>query len=482
MSPNQPVSSRRQFLARSATAAAAFGFPSIVSSRSPNDKLNLVFIGVGGRGAGNIKDLTGVPLYTPPRANNAKKDAGKAGPGAQPPPPPEPRENVIALCDVNGENLDRAAATFKGAKKFRDFRKLYDELSASEIDAVVISTTEHTHAYATLPALLMKKPVYCEKPLTHNVAEARLITEAAAKAGVVTQMGTQIHGMPNYRRVVELIQSGAIGKVSEAHVCVSRAWGLQSKEDAEKNGDIVFVTERPAVAETPPPYLDWDLWIGPAPMRPYNSVYFPGPKWYRWWDFGNGTMSDLGSHWNDLPFWALKLDAPLSVEAFGPEPHPEIAPASMHAVYEYGPRGDMPACKVHWHQGASKPDVWKNDPYISKWGSGVLFVGDKGMLLSDYGRHVLLPEADFKDFQRPKPFIADSPGHHAEFLAAIRNGTPTGSPFSYAGPLTEANHLGNVAHRAGGRIVWDAKAMRITNNEAANRFLKREPREGWKLG
>ncbi|HBJ87064.1 MAG TPA: oxidoreductase [Verrucomicrobiales bacterium] len=480
MSTSQPVSSRRQFLTRSATAAAAFGFPAIVSSRSPNAKLNLVFIGVGGRATGNIKELTGVTLYNPKTA--AKKDPKKAGEAVQPPPPVEPRENVVALCDVNGENLDRAAAAFKGAKKFRDFRKLYDSLSASEIDAVIVSTTEHTHAYATLPALLMKKHVYCEKPLTHNVAEARLITKAAAEAGVVTQMGTQIHGMPNYRRVVELIQSGAIGKVSEAHVCVSRAWGLQSKEDAEKNGDIVFVTERPTIAETPPPYLDWDLWIGPAPMRPYNSVYFPGPKWYRWWDFGNGTMSDLGSHWNDLPFWALKLDAPLSVEAFGPEPHPEIAPASMHAVYEYGPRGDMPACKVHWHQGSSKPDAWKNDPYISKWSSGVLFIGDKGMLLSDYGKHVLLPEADFKDFQRPKPFIADSPGHHPEFLAAIKNGTPTGSPFSYAGPLTEANHLGNVAHRAGGKIVWDAKAMRITNNEAANRFLSRTPREGWHLG
>jgi predicted dehydrogenase len=480
MSASQPVSSRRQFLTHSATAAAAFGFPAIVSSRSPNAKLNLVFIGVGGRATGNIKELTGVTLYNPKTA--AKKDPKKAGEAVQPPPPVEPRENVVALCDVNGENLDRAAEAFKGAKKFRDFRKLYDSMSASEIDAVIVSTTEHTHAYATLPALLMKKHVYCEKPLTHNVAEARLITQAAAEAGVVTQMGTQIHGMPNYRRVVELIQSGAIGKVSEAHVCVSRAWGLQSKEDAEKNGDIVFVTERPTVAETPPPYLDWDLWIGPAPMRPYNSVYFPGPKWYRWWDFGNGTMSDLGSHWNDLPFWALKLDAPLSVEAFGPEPHPEIAPASMHAVYEYGPRGDMPACKVHWHQGASKPDAWKNDPYISKWNSGVLFIGDKGMLLSDYSKHVLLPEADFKDFQRPKPFIADSPGHHAEFLAAIKNGTPTGSPFSYAGPLTEANHLGNVAHRAGGKIVWDAKAMRITNNEAANRFLSRKPRDGWHLG
>ncbi|MBE2282743.1 MAG: Gfo/Idh/MocA family oxidoreductase [Prosthecobacter sp.] len=480
MSANQPVSSRRQFIARSATAAAAFGFPAIVSARSPNAKLNLVFIGVGGRATGNIKELTGVTLYNPKVA--AKKNPKQPDAAVQPPPPVEPRENVVALCDVNGENLDRAAEAFKGAKKFRDFRQLYDKMSASEIDAVIVSTTEHTHAYATLPALLMKKHVYCEKPLTHNVAEARLITKAAAEAGVVTQMGTQIHGMPNYRRVVELIQSGAIGKVTEAHVCVSRAWGLQSKEDAEKNGDIIHVTERPTLAETPPPFLDWDLWIGPAPMRPYSSVYFPGPKWYRWWDFGNGTMSDLGSHWNDLPFWALKLDAPLSVEAFGPEPHPEIAPASMHAVYEYGPRGDMPACKVHWHQGASKPDVWKNDPYISKWSSGVLFVGDKGMLLSDYGKHVLLPEADFKDFQRPKPFIADSPGHHAEFLAAIKNGTPTGSPFSYAGPLTEANHLGNVAHRAGGKIVWDAKAMRITNNEAANRFLSRTPREGWKLG
>lgn len=479
MSTTPPVSSRRQFLAHSTAAAASFGFPAIVSARSPNEKLNLVFIGVGGRGGANISALTGVTVHTPPRPG-AKKGAESKAPAA-PPPPPQPRENVIALCDVNGQNLDRAAAAFPKARKFRDFRKLYDQLAASEIDAVVVSTTEHTHAYATLPALLMKKPVYCEKPLTHNVAEARLITKAAASAGVVTQMGTQIHGMPNYRRVVELIQSGAIGKVTEAHVCVSRAWGLQSKEDAEKNGDIVFVTERPTQAESPPPYLDWDLWIGPAPMRPYNSVYFPGPKWYRWWDFGNGTMSDLGSHWNDLPFWALKLDAPLSVEAFGPPPHPEIAPASMHAVYEYGPRGEMPACKIHWHQGASKPDVWKNDPIISKWSSGVLFVGDKGMLLSDYSKHILLPEATFKDFQPPKPFIADSPGHHAEFLAAIRNGTPTGSPFSYAGPLTEANHLGNVAHRAGGKIVWDAKAMRITNNDAANRFLSREPRAGWKL-
>lgn len=461
---SKPDFSRREFLARGALASAAtLGFPAIVSSRSPNAKVNLAFIGVGGRGAANLMGLVGVSTA-----------ARKGAPAAT-----EPSENVVALCDVNGQNLDRAAQLFPKAKTFRDFRKLYEE--SKDFDAVVVSTTEHTHAYATLPALRLKKPVYCEKPLTRDVAEARLVTEEAARAGVATQMGTQIHGMPNYRRVVELVQSGAIGKVSEVHVCVSRAWGLQSQEDAAKNKDVVFVTERPKEEQTPPPYLDWDLWLGPAPWRPYHEVYFPGPKWYRWWDFGNGTMSDLGSHWNDLPFWALNLDAPLAVEAFGPEPHPEIAPATMSAVYEYGPRDGRPGLKLHWHQGATKPDVWKNDPVIGQWQSGVLFIGDKGMLLSDYNKHLLLPEARFKDFQRPKPFIADSPGQHIEWLNAIKNGTPTGSPFSYAGPLSEANHLGNVAFRAGRRIEWDAKAMRITNDEAANRFIRREPRAGWSL-
>ncbi len=466
------TSSRRQFIAQSTlTAAGVLGFPAIVSSRSPNAKLNLAFIGVGGRGAANIQSLVGVPVMAP------KAKDGNAGTAA---PLPSPTENVVALCDVNGQNLERAAAIFPKAKTYRDFRKLYEEPGG--IDGFVVSTTEHTHAYATLPALKLRKPVFCEKPLTHNVAEARLIAEAAARAGVATQMGTQIHGLPNYRRVVELIQTGAIGKVTEVHVCVSRAWGLQSQEDSEKNKDIVHVTERPKEAQTPPPYLDWDLWLGPAPFRPYHEVYFPGPKWYRWWDFGNGTMSDLGSHWNDLPWWALKLDAPLSVTPFGPEPHPELAPATFSAVYEYGAREDMPACKVHWHQGATKPEVWTQDPLINQWASGVLFIGDQGMLLSDYSKHLLLPEAKFKDFEKPKPFIPDSPGQHVEWLNAVKNGTPTASPFAtYAGPLTEANHLGNVAHRAGGKIVWDAKAMRITNNEDANRFLKRTPREGWSL-
>jgi predicted dehydrogenase len=460
MSHLQP--SRRRLLAQGAALAAWGAAPSILRAQSRRDKVRLVFIGVGGRGLANIQGLLGVSL--------AKGATGQ-----------QAAHEVVAICDVNAQNLERAQAAFPKAAAFRDFRELYSKVPESSYDAVVVSTTEHTHAYATAPALRLRKAVYCEKPLTRDVAEARLITQLAQQAGVVTQMGTQIHGMPNYRRVVELVQSGAIGKVNEVHVCVSRAWGLQSKEEAARNKDVVFVTERPKEAQTPPPYLDWDLWLGPAPWRPFHEVYFPGPKWYRWWDFGNGTMSDLGSHWNDLPFWALNLDAPKLVEAEGPPPHPEIAPASMSVTYHYGARGDMPACRVHWHQGERKPQLWKDHPLISKWASGVLFVGEGGMLLSDYSKHVLLPEEKFVNFQRPKPFLADSPGQHQEWLLGILEGKPTGSPFSYAGALSEANHLGNVAHRAGGRIEWDSKAMRITNNAAANAFLSREPRAGWSL-
>ena len=342
---------------------------------------------------------------------------------------------------------------------------------------MVVSTTEHTHAFATLPALRLGKHVYCEKPLTHNVYEARVIREAAAKAKVATQMGTQIHAGENYRRVVELIQTGAIGPVNAVHVWVGRAWGRQSAEAAKRNGDIVHVEERPAGSEPVPAGLDWDLWLGPAPARPYHGVYFPGPKWYRWWDFGNGTMSDLGSHWVDLPFWALKLDAPRTIQAFGPPPHPEIAPASMHVVYQYGARGDMPPVQVSWYQGEDKPQPWL-DGTIPKWDSGVLFVGAKGLLLSDYSRHSLLPEKEFRDFKPPEPFLPKSLGHHAEWIHACKTVAPTTCHFEYAGRLTEANHLGNVAYRVGKTLEWDAARLTATNAPEAERFLRREPAAG----
>jgi predicted dehydrogenase len=307
-----------------------------------------------------------------------------------------------------------------------------------------------------------------------------VIREAAAKTKVATQMGTQIHASNNYRRVVEMIQSGAIGPVREAHVWVSRAWGWQSEEDAKANKDIVFVQDRPQETETPPAGLDWDLWLGPAPYRPFHSVYYPGPKWYRWWDFGNGTMSDLGSHWNDLPFWALKLQYPLTIEASGPPPHPEIAPASMQATYEFGPRGDMPAVKLTWHQGANKPQIWR-DGGIPQWNNGVLFIGDKGMLLSDYGKYVLLPEKDYEGFQGPEPFLPRIESHHAEWIAACKTGSPTGSNFEYAGWLTETNHLGNVAYRVGKKLQWDSQNLCATNAPEAEPFIRRQYRDGWKL-
>ncbi|MCO6454609.1 MAG: Gfo/Idh/MocA family oxidoreductase [Pirellulaceae bacterium] len=444
-------SNRRQFLQASAVALTAgwtLTAPAIVRGRNLNDKLNIAIIGSGGRGRSNMGSVES--------------------------------ENIVALCDVNENNLESAAQRHPGARKFVDFRRLYDH--AGEFDAVVVSTCEHTHALATLPALQLGKHVYCEKPLTHNVWEARVIREAAAKAKVATQMGTQIHAGDNYRRVVELVQSDAIGPVREVHVWVSRAWGWQaSEQEARDAGDIVFVQERPATADPVPAGLNWDLWLGPAPERPFHNVYFPGPKWYRWWDFGNGTMSDLGSHWIDLPFWALKLDHPLTIEAQGPPPHAEIAPASMQVTYQYGPRGDLPPVELSWYQGVNKPEIWKQGG-IPTWGNGCLFIGDRGMLLADYGKHVLLPEEQFKDFQRPEPFIPNSIGHHAEWLRACKTGQPTTCNFEYAGWLTEANHLGNVAYRAGKKLQWDAQSLRATNAPEADIFIRRPYRSGWQLG
>ena len=441
--------SRRRFLRQAAvTGASILGAPAVLSARSPSEKLNVVIIGCGGRGAANMKEIL--------------------------------QENIVALCDVSESNLLRAAEKAPHARKFRDFRKLYDSLKDGDFDAVVVSTTEHTHAFATLPALRRKKHVYCEKPLTHNLREARLIRLAAKEAGVATQMGTQIHASDNYRRVVELIQSGAIGPVREVHVWVSRAWGWQSQEEAKQHRDIVWTVERPRDETAVPAGLDWELWLGPAPRRPFNNVYVPGPKWYRWWDFGGGTMSDLGAHWLDLPFWALKLDAPHAVEASGPSPHPEIAPASMSATFHYGPRGELPEVQVTWYQGERKPELWRQKK-IPTWGDGVLFIGSKGMLLSNYGKHVLLPEKEFADFKRPPQSIPASLGHHAEWLHACKTGAPTTCPFAYSGLLTEANHLGNIAYRAGPRIEWDTKTLRIRNAAGAEQFLGREYRKGWDL-
>jgi predicted dehydrogenase len=459
---------RRQFnMGVAATAGAVLGFPAILRGQNLNSKVDIAMVACGGRGGANLQSVES--------------------------------ENVVALCDVNAKNVESAAVTRPKAKKYSDFRKLFED--EKSFDAVVVSTCEHTHAAATLLALQHGKHVYCEKPLTHDVYEARKVRETAAKyPKLATQMGIQMHATENYRRVVEIIQAGVIGPVREAHVWVNRAWGLQSKEAAEKNHDIVYVAERPKEAMDPPPFLNWELWLGPAPRRPFHEVYFPGPKWYRWWDFGNGTMSDLGSHWNDLPFWALKLRTPLTIESHSEVPaHPEIAPASLTATYEYGARGDLPPVKVSFHQGEHKPQLWKEGKLPMKqprqrqgrrpqnqqqeqphpWMDGHLFIGDKGMLLSDYEGFVLLPEKDFKDVKLPDKTLPRPGEHHAEWLECIRKGTQPSANFEYSGWLTEANHLGNVAYRVGKKLQWDPNTLRATNAPEADQYLHRPYRKGW---
>jgi predicted dehydrogenase len=436
---------RREFVGSALSAAGVLaGAPALLRGQNLNNKLNLAIIGAGGRGAANLKGVLS--------------------------------ENIVALCDVNRTALDTAKAAYPNARTFTDFRKVFDR--PADFDGVVVSTCEHTHAFATILALNENKHVYCEKPLAYNVWETRFIREAAARRKVATQMGIQIHAGDNYRRVVELVQGGAIGWVREAHVWVSRAWGLQSEEAAARNKDIVFVTDRPTEAAEIPADLDWDLWLGPAPDRPFHPVYVPGPKWYRWWDFASGTMSDLGSHWNDLPFWALRLRAPLTIEATGGPAHPEIAPATMTATYTYAARDAMPPVTLTFHQGESRPEAWR-DGRIPQWASGCLFVGDKGMVLSDYSKHMLLPEKDFAGFVRPAETIAKSPGHYVEWINAAKTGAPTTCDFQYSGWLTEANHLGGVALRTGKKLHWDAGTMKATNAPEADQFLRREYRRGW---
>lgn len=441
--PGQFIS-RRNFMTVSAGAlASAPGF--LRAQDSPN-RLNIAVIGCGGRGAANLRSVSS--------------------------------ENIVALCDVNASAVNAAAARHPNARRYTDFRRLFER--HNDFDAVVISTCEHTHAFATMLALRHNKHVYCEKPLTHNIWEARQVRELASRTRVATQMGIQIHATENYRRVVELVQAGAIGGIRECHVWVSRAWGRQSEADARQHRDIVNVRERPQEEMPVPANLNWELWLGPAPHRPFNNVYVPGPKWYRWWDFGSGTMSDLGSHWIDLPFWALRLQSPRTIEASGPPPHAELAPASMSVTYEYGARGDMPPVRLTWYQGAPKPEIWRNNG-IPNWGNGCLFIGENGMLLSDYGRHVLLPENRFADYRRPDPTIPRSPGHHAEWIHACKTNLQTSADFTYSGWLTEANHLGNVAYRMGQRLQWDPENLRATNCRDADRLIRRQYRRGWAL-
>lgn len=423
---------RRQFIGRAAltgAGAAVLSQQPLLRAVSPNEKMNIGIIGVANRGEANFKGVA--------------------------------HQNVVALCDVDENYLTAGSENFPHAKKYRDFRKLLDR---PDLDAVVISTTDHTHAVATVQALETGLHVYCEKPLTHTVSEARIVAQKARDKKRVTQMGTQIHAGSNYRRVVELVQSGAIGPVREVHHWVGSVW-----------------SGKPRSSETAPvpAHLDWDLWLGPAPERPFHPDYHPA-RWRGYWDFGGGAMADMGCHHMDLSFWALGLRYPETIEAEGPPLHDEFAPPWLIARYEFPARGDQPPVKLTWYNGEKLPPLL-TEGRIPEWGGGTLFMGDKGMLLADYNRHLLLPENEFEDFVRPDPFIPDSIGHYAEWIEACKTGGNTTCNFDYSGALTEAVLLGNVAYRTGTKLIWDPKKLQATNVPEAERFIQHRYRKGWKL-
>ncbi len=465
---------RREFVGGALTAAGVVaGAPALLRGRNLNDKLDIAFIGCGGRGRANLRELVIVPGSSP-GGQGGRRDA--AAPAA-----PHPDENVAVLCDVDQVALDAAAQQFPKAKTFTDLRRVFDQPNA--FDAVVVSTAEHTHVFATYLALTHGKHVYCEKPLTHDIWEARLIRELAAKYPKLSpQMGNQGHASASRRKLKEILMTGVIGPVREVHVWAERAWGLQDAASAEKfdkphgfyNG--IQIVDRFKEEMPVPPTLHFDLWLGPAPVRPYHATYFPGPRWYRWWDFGNGTMSDLGCHDNDVPFTVLDIRQPLTVEAKSPDvpvAHKELAPATMMVTYEFPAVGGNPPVKLVWYQGDVKPTGW-----VPEWGGrSQLFVGEKGMLL---GNGKLLPEEKFKDFQPPPETLPRSPGHWVEWVNYAKGlGPVPGSNFQYSGWTTEANHLGNVAYRTGKKIEWDYQNLRARNAPEADQFIRSEYRKGW---
>jgi predicted dehydrogenase len=423
---------RRQFITQTAAATGAWlvGVRARAQKLSPNDKLNIGMIGVANRAGADLQEVS--------------------------------TENIVALCDIDDNFLSAVKEKYPSAKTYNDFRRLLDQKG---IDAVVVGTPDHTHAVAAVAALKSGRHVYCEKPLARTVSETRIIAETARKNKRVTQIGTQIHAGTNYRRVVELVRSGVIGPVREAHVWVAATYG-----------GMDLPKQTPPV----PPNVHYDFWLGPVEYRPYSPEYLPF-KWRNWWAFGGGALADFGCHYMDLPHWALELSHPLTVELVdGPPVHSESTPPWLIVRYEYPARGPKPAVRLTWYHGGKQPSVLSAEQAV-KWKSGVLFAGEKGALLADYGRHLLLPEKEFGGFKPPAPFIKDSIGHHREWIEACKTGGTTTCPFDYSGPLTEAALLGNVAYRVGRKLEWDWKHLRAVNCPEADGYIQHHYRKGWKI-
>jgi len=362
---------------------------------------------------------------------------------------------------------------YNKAKKYQDFRIMLDK--EKNIDAITVTTPDHNHAVIAMRAIKMGKHVFVQKPLTHTIKEARELTMAAKKADVVTQMGNQGHAGEGARLINEWIWDGAIGNVREVHVWTNRPIWPQGIDAPE---------EIPSVPST----LDWNLWLGPAPFRPYHPDYMPF-RWRGWWDYGTGALGDMGAHLIDQPFWALKLGYPTTVQASSTRFTKDSYPVAEIVTYEFPARGKMPPVQLTWYDGGlmpPRPEVMEPGRKMGDDGGGVLFIGSKGILMnSTYGRHPrLVPETKMKEYKRPEKTIPRSPGIHAEWIEAIKAGKKSTTDFEYAAPLTEMMLLANIAVRMQEhytKLQWDGEKMEFTNLPEANKYIHKDYRPGWSL-
>ncbi|HPC18119.1 MAG TPA: Gfo/Idh/MocA family oxidoreductase [Candidatus Hydrogenedentes bacterium] len=440
--------SRRYFLMGATMAAGSFAAGSAAATPrrkrrkvSPNEKLNIAGIGIGGMGGVDLDNLKS--------------------------------ENIVALCDVDDAYAAKVYERYPNAKRYRDFRVMLEK--QKDIDAVTIATPDHLHAVISMAAIQLGKHVYCQKPLTHSVYEARMVAKAAREAKVATQMGNQGQASEEARVLYELIHGGAIGTVREIHGWCNRNPSISPRG-----------MPRPEGSSPVPDTLDWDLWLGPAPFRPYVEHAYNPFVWRGWWDFGTGVLGDIGCHNFSAIFKTLKLGPPSCVEATStaaqcpPEVNNESAPTASIVRFEFPALGDRPAVTLTWWDGGLMP--WRPKELEPErqmgGGDGMLYIGDKGKILN----HRLIPETRMKEYGAPPKILPRSPGHYQEWINACKGGDPAGSNFDFAGPLTEAVLLGNIAIRTGKKICWDSETMTITNVPEANALINPPYREGWSLG
>ena len=430
--------SRRCFLKTGALSTAALSLRARGDEKpkpAATDRPHVAFIGVGGKGEHNLAAIgdTGV--------------------------------NVVAICDIDSERLQKASVKQPQAKTYSDYRKLFEQ---KDIDAVVVTTPDHTHFRAAMSAMMLGKHVYCEKPLCHDIAEVRALTEAARKYKVATQMGNAGHASEYIRRQVEWIQAGLIGTVSEVHCWTDRPGNFWPQG-----------LDRPKDTPPVPKEIEWDLWIGNAPERPYHPAYHPF-KWRGFWDFGTGAMGDMAVHIFDYPFWALGLTHPTSVECVEQTGATvESPPKNSILRYQFPARGEAPPVTLTWYDGGKLPKCPEGIDKLHTQDGGTLYIGSKGTMMVGWATWPQI--AGMKNFKGPAPVLPRSKSHFQEWTDAINGGPPGGTNFDYAGPLSEAALLGNVALRLNKKVEWDAAQMKVTNAPEAEKYLRRQYRKGWEL-